>query len=284
MLFRVVMAVFALALAGTVPGCAVAGADRDVLVDLVASVPEELAQDGLLLRRGGEGHSRLIAQLGLAAEDVQASLTTGAPAVRLLRSDAAPTVTALLRGDGFTAQEAPEGWDILQRPEESSGFVGIPAVAVGPGLIAVGSIAELVAVAGDGPSLPVAEAALAAAQTALVKPAAALGRPPASPVATGSVPAFTSVVLSAAEDAATGRLALRLPAEGDQEDAVGLAVRVRTAGPVDGTGRLLIEPSAALTNGDVVSLEVRWVADGLTPSTLLAEGLGSGLLDFLGAS
>lgn len=274
---RFLAAVLALLVALATAACT---PDADAtLADLAAVVPAVAAERGLLLRTGSAGSAMLAASLGLDAVDVVATATTGAPALRILRVADPGAAAMSLRDVGWRAVDLAEGWRVLVRPEQVAGFVGIPAVAVGPGLVAVGSLEELEALAEGAAPLPVAADALQGAAIALVQPAGALSGPVSAAVQAGDLPAFTSVVLAAEEAGEAGVLALQLPGDGAQADAVGLAVRVRTAGPVDGAGRGVLEPVAPLTSGAVVRLDVMWGAD---PAEVLAGGLGSGLLDFLG--
>jgi hypothetical protein len=163
--------------------------------------------------------------------------------------------------------------------------VGLPAIAIGPQVVATGSVEELRAVvawstgtvATSRPTAPpVPEDVLADAAIALVVHGSALA---ARAAPADRLADIEAVVLSAEDDGERGQLVLVRRSEGTQQDAVDLAVRVRTDGPLGATGAPLLVPGAPLTRGRVVVLDVEWSAD---PAAVLPTGLGPGLLDFLG--
>lgn len=276
---RGVVAVLLVLLTIVAGACSGSGPPQD-LAELAAAVPAPLVERGLVLRTGPAGTDLVTDALGLPADLVRASATTGAPAVRVLAVDQPDRALAALQDAGFAEVDAAEGWQLLARPEGAEGFVGIPAVALGPGMVAVGSTAELRTLAEGGTGMPLPAEVIAEAAIALVQPGHGPGSGGPAAGAAGELPPFTAVVLTAAEeDTSDGVLALQLAGEGSQADAVGLSVRLRTAGPVDGAGRAVLRPGSPLTRGDVVRLPVTWAADA---PEVLAGGLASGLLDFLG--
>ncbi|CAN5279331.1 hypothetical protein BH23ACT9_BH23ACT9_03080 [soil metagenome] len=274
------MAVVALALAVGQVGCATAGSAGDDLVGLVAAVPAEVAGTDLLLRRGPDGVTLLAQQLGIEPAAVRASLTTAAPALRLLRTDATRAVADTLAEGGLIEETAAGDWRLFVRPQGLGGFVGVPAVAIGPGLVAIGGREELRAVASGGAPLAVAAGALREADVALVRSGVS---GPSMVAGSSGLPAFASAVLTVDATGQAGRLALQLDEPGAQADAVALAVQVRTAGPIDRSGTAVLQPGAPLTAGDVVTLPVRWEGTAGTPGDVLASGLAPDLLGFLAA-
>jgi hypothetical protein len=240
-------------------GCA---GPLDPLVVLVRALPADLAEGGVLLRRGPAGHEALAAALSIPPGDVVAGATAGVPALRVLlvEGDAAAVVAALA-AQGFQPVPGAEGWTVLRRPDDVPGFAGVQGVAVGPGVVAAGGLDQLGRLAAAGAPLPVPEGALADAEVALVGgPVAAV--PP--------LPQLSAAVVSAGAEG-RGQVAVRLAGAGAQADAVALSVLLRTGVPA-------LQVGGALTAADVVTVDVTWLED---PVDVLRGGLADSPLAVL---
>jgi hypothetical protein len=151
-------------------------------------------------------------------------------------------------------------------------------------VVAIGDIRELDLIAEGGAPLPLADGTLEEAGSAFVARASELeeGGGQATTVVPGTdpLPPYDLVAVTAdLQPPGSGRVVLQLPGEGTQADAVALAVRIRTSGPLDGEGAAALwRVGAPLTTGSQVVARVEWVQD--PDQTLPAVGT-EGILDFL---
>ena len=243
---------------------------------LVASLPESLLDRGAVWRAGPEGIEQALALTGLTADGVEGSVTTGAPAVVLVAHDGVGGVAAQLEARGYRTAEPPAtGWTLLERGSlVDEAQVGAPAVGVGPDMVVIGATDEVVAVARQGADgrTPVPVELLDGADIALVgTPAAVEGLGPVRSAA--ELPEWQAFAITgtASDD---GAVALRVP-NATQDDAVALSVRVAT-GVLDGGFAVssLMRPGAPISEGDLVLLDVDWLAD---PVPTVSAGLDGGL-------
>lgn len=260
-------------------------AQPDPVVELARQVPTTVVgDDGLLLRRGADGSEQLVAELGIDPTEVRATAAVGVPALRLLL---VPTdaVAEGLHESGFDVVSEPSGWVVLRRGAAMSGFAGAPAVAVGEDVVAVGGEDQLAQLVAGGRPLPLPQTALEDATIALVR----------GPVpATGEIPAVDAAVVAArstgegsdgegsdgegSDGEGPGVIALRLSAPGEQAAAVALSVRLRTETPVTADGLPVVTTAGALTDGDVVTVELTWLVD---PAAVLTGGVSASPLAVL---
>lgn len=264
------------------------GGPADPLGRLLDAVPADLSGRGVHLQRGATGSELLLQTLGVSPEQVRATATMGAPSVRVLLGVTDTSLEQRLTTSGFTPTEAAEGWSVLRRGEESTGFTGIPAVAVGrssagDAVVAIGDVGELELIAEAEAPLRLADGTLRGASAAFV--AQVLhpegGGTQATTVVPGTAPLPPHDLVAVTADMeppGSGRVVLQLAGEGTQADAVALAVRIRTSGPLDGEGVPLWHTGGSLTTGNQVVAGIKWVGD---PGQTLPAAATGGLLDFL---
>ena len=262
----------ALALAATLSGCGQPGPPESL-----TAVPATALDRGVLWQRDGDGLGHLLGLLDLSAEGVVEAAISGPPRlVVLAHHDAAHAVEALT-GSGY-AQRADGTWTILTRPDElTEAMVGVPAVAVDGDLVVIGDPAEVAdAIDAATPEGPVPADLLSGADVALLGTPAAAAAAPAS-TGEGRVVGHR-VHLLTGTDEGTGTLAVLADAP-TQQDAVDLAVRLATAVLPDGFALTsLVEPGGPLADGDMIVVDLSWLAD---PSVTLRDGLRGGLLGVL---
>ncbi|AXV05428.1 hypothetical protein DVS28_a0727 [Euzebya pacifica] len=247
---------------------------------LVTSLPEGLLDRGAVWRVGPDGVEQVLALTGLSADGVEASVTTAAPAVVLVAHDDVGDVADRLSALGYRTAEAPaDGWTLMERQvlaEEVQ--VGMPAVGIGPDTIVVGSVEEVTSVARhgiDGGS-PVPVELLEGADVALVGTPAAV-ESLGSVRSAATLPAWDAFVITATSSD-DGTVALRVP-DATQDDAVALSVRF-TTGVLDGGLAVssLLRVGAPIAEGDLVVLDIDWLAD---PVPTVSAGLDGGLAAIL---
>ncbi len=265
-------------------GCSSGGAGS--LSGLAAVIPRAVADEGLLLRRGGAGYRLLATAVGVDLQAVQATATTTAPALRVLSVHGGESATVLARVRDAGYEEVPsdvQGWSVLRRRSGVPGITGVPALAVSTTrddlLVAVGDVDQLQQLMAGGATLDLPDAVIADAALALVVSGTVIDRGATSTGFAGALPAYELVVATVADDGASGRLALVLQDGGSQQDAVALAVRIRTEGPLDAEGDVLLDVGDALTTADVAVVDVTWREPA---DRLLRHGLDGRLLTFLG--
>ena len=276
---RFVLAVIgALALAATLSGCGQPGPPETLTV-----VPTTALDRGVLWQRDGDGLGHLLSLLDLSADGVVEAAVSGPPRlVVLAHPDAAHAVVALT--DSGYAEAAEGAWTVLTRPDGmTEATVGVPAVAVDGDLVVIGSpaeVAEAVNAAAD-PQVPVPADLLSGADIALLGTPTAAAAAPAGP-AEGRVVDHRLHLLTGTDEG-TGTLAVLADAPTmaapTQQDAVDLAVRLATALLPDGFALTnLVEPGGPLADGDMIVVDLSWLAD---PSQTLRDGLRGGLLGVL---
>ncbi len=231
-------------------------------------LPAVALDRGVVWQRDAAGLERLLAVLDLPADRLEEAVVSGAPRLVVLAHPDADRAAVALDALGFGPGE------VRPRPDQVvEATVGIPAAAVADDLVVLGDPDEVAAVlqaATPDPLVP--DGLLSGADVALLgTPATAAAAPALS--GEGAVPDHRLHLLTGTAD---GGGALAVLAEAvTQDDAVALAVRLRTAVLPDGFAvSSLLTTSGPLADGDRIVVDVSWLAD---PTTTLQQGLVGGL-------